>query len=61
MQDPAKDELLEASPEAKEFNRKKEQQFHDKIQGKEDKANLKTQKKQQKGFKEGKKVGLSCS
>jgi hypothetical protein len=49
-------EEVEKTPEGKEFLRKKEQHFHEKMQGKEDRAKLKTQTSQQKNFKERNKV-----
>lgn len=53
-------EELEKTPEGKEFIRKKDQQFHERIQGKEDRSKFRTQTEQQKNFKERNKVIFCC-
>lgn len=47
---------IEQTPGGKEFARKTEQKFHDKIQGKQSKEDLKIQRKQQKEYSDERKV-----
>jgi hypothetical protein len=47
---------IEQTSGGKEYARKTEQKFHDKIQGKKTKEDLKIQKHQQKEYKDEKKV-----